>query len=77
MKNKLKLITTLLSAVVCIPLLAQAAPLIDSKNIDKQVNKKETGTVTIMNCAPYPICRAGSRDIETKPSQDKPKKKSS
>lgn len=71
MKNTLKNIA-LVSAMACIPLLAQASPLIGSKNIDKQIDNKNTGTVTIMNCAPYPICR----DVKNKTSQDKPKKDS-
>jgi len=75
MENKKTL--TLVSLVACIPLLAQATPLIDSKSINKQVDNKNTGTITIMSCAPYPLCAIGKQAEETKPSQDKPKKKSS
>jgi len=77
MKNKLKLMATLISAVVCIPLVAQAEQLIDTKNLDKQINNKNTGTITIKACAPYPICKAGTQGADTKPTKDKPKKKSS
>jgi hypothetical protein len=77
MKNKLKKISTLVFTLAFVPLLAQAAPLIDSKNIDKQINSKNTGTITIMSCAPYPLCVKEVTEQQTKKTQDKPKKKSS
>jgi hypothetical protein len=76
MKSKLKKITVVMTVMACIPLLAQAATLIDSKNIDKQIDNKNTGTVTIMNCSPYPVCAKDIREIQTKTTSQKPKKKS-
>jgi len=76
MNNKLKKMA-LVSAMACIPLLAQASPLIDSKNIDKHIDNN-SGTVTIMNCAPYPLCRKNLSEIQkspTKTTQEKTKKK--
>ncbi|MBU2971909.1 hypothetical protein KO527_21430 [Pseudoalteromonas sp. C2R02] len=75
MKSKLKKITVVMTVIACIPLLAQAAPLIDSKNIDKQIDNKNTGTVTIMNCSPYPLCAKEVTEEQTKKTQGKTKKK--
>ena len=63
----------LVSTMAFIPLLTQASPLIDSKSINKHIDNKNTGTVTIMNCAPYPICKA--HKLKSTTSQEKPKKK--
>lgn len=75
MKNKLKKITVLTSLLLCIPLLAQATQLSDAKNIDKNKIIKNTGTVTIMNCAPYPLCVEEIQSSQGKDKQEKSKKK--
>jgi len=74
MKNKLKNIA-LISTVTCISFFAQSDPLIDSKNLDKQIDNKNTGTITIMNCSPYPICAKDVKENQTKKTQVKTKKK--
>ncbi|WP_127924197.1 MULTISPECIES: hypothetical protein [unclassified Pseudoalteromonas] len=75
MKNTFKKISLLASLVMAMPFLAQAAPLIDLKNIDKQIDNKNTGTVTIMNCSPYPLCAKEVTEEQTKKTQEKHKKK--
>jgi hypothetical protein len=74
MKKKLRNVA-LVSITACIPLLAQASILIDSTNIDKQINSKNTGTVTIKVCAPYPLCVEEIQSSQVKDKQEKTKKK--
>jgi hypothetical protein len=73
MKNKFKMM--IVSTFACIPLLAQATSLVDSQNINKQLNNTNTGTVTIKACAPYPLCKEEIQSSQSKDKQEKTKKK--